>query len=122
METSQPPLNSRRCAGCVALFLAPVVVVLLGLGVVNALAARGADICLSHALERSATPGRNMQRQCIADLLSADIAAKPALALHLRGNCHLDRKVAMMMPRHQLAWAATAQAGPTCRVISRSQS
>jgi hypothetical protein len=102
--------------------LAPVVVVLLGLGVVNALAERGAGICLSRTSERDATPGRNMQRQCIADRLSADVAGQPGLALHLIGNCQRDRKVAMMVSRHQLARAPTEQARPTCLVTSRSQS
>jgi len=100
--------------------LAAAAVVLLGLGVVNALAARGAGICLSHAWERDATPGRNMQRQCIADVLSADVGGQPRLALHLRGYCQLDRKVAMMTSRQQLARAATEQAQPTCLATSRS--
>ena len=100
--------------------LAAAAVVLLGLGVVNALTARGASICVSHGWERDATPGRNMQRQCIADVLSADVGGQPRLALHLRGYCQLDRKVAMMTSRQQLARAATEQAQPTCLATSRS--
>jgi hypothetical protein len=99
--------------------LAGVVVVLLGLGVVNALAARGASICLSRGWERDATPGRNVQRQCIADLLSADVTGRPGLALYLKGNCQRDAKLAMMSS-HQLARAATEQARPTCQATSRS--
>ena len=98
--------------------LAAAAVVLLGLGVVNALAARGAGICLSHAWERDATPGRNMQRQCIADVLSADVTRRPGLALHLRGNCQVERRIAMMTSRQQLARAGTEQ--PLCLATSRS--
>src|SRR5690349_11343246 len=103
--------------------LAPIVVLLLAVGVVHALAERGAGICLSHPAERAGKPGLSIPRHCIADLLSGAVSSQSTIALlHHRGNCQLERKVAMMPSRQQLARAPTEQARPTCLVTIRSES
>jgi hypothetical protein len=102
--------------------LASVAVALMALGVVSALAERGPGVCMSsaYAAQREAYPGRGAPGQCIADMLAADVTGRLALALHLRGNCQMEHKAAMITTGQKLAWAAPEQAQATCLVTSRS--